>query len=120
VVPASEEDWATEYSDLIVSIKIVNSLDEAIKHVDMYGSGHTESIVTEDKAAATEFMSRVDAAGVYHNVSTRFADGFPLRVWRRAGNQHQQTARTRASWSRRIDDLQVQTTRRRSCRRELQ
>ncbi|HEV8430369.1 MAG TPA: glutamate-5-semialdehyde dehydrogenase [Pyrinomonadaceae bacterium] len=76
VIPASEEDWATEYSDLIVSIKIVNSLDEAIKHVDTYGSGHTESIVTENEAAATEFMNRVDAAGVYHNVSTRFADGF--------------------------------------------
>ena len=76
VVSASEEDWATEYSNLIVSIKIVNSLDEAIKHVDAYGSGHTESIVTENEAAATEFMNRVDAAGVYHNVSTRFADGF--------------------------------------------
>ena len=76
VVAASEEDWATEYSNLIVSIKIVNSLDEAIKHVDAYGSGHTESIVTENEAAATEFMNRVDAAGVYHNVSTRFADGF--------------------------------------------
>jgi glutamate-5-semialdehyde dehydrogenase len=76
VVPASEDDWATEYSNLIVSIKIVNSLEEAIKHVDRYGSGHTESIVTEDKAAATEFMNRLDAASVYHNVSTRFADGF--------------------------------------------
>lgn len=76
IVPASEADWATEYSDLIVSIKIVNSLDEAIIHIDTYGSGHTESIVTEDKTAATEFMNRVDAAGVYHNVSTRFADGF--------------------------------------------
>lgn len=76
VVPAREEDWATEYSSLIVSIKIVNSLDEAIKHVDTYGSGHTESIVTENEAAATEFMNRVDAGGVYHNVSTRFADGF--------------------------------------------
>jgi glutamate-5-semialdehyde dehydrogenase len=76
VVPASEDDWATEYSNLIVSIKVVNSLEEAIKHVDKYGSGHTESIVTEDKAAATEFMNRVDAASVYHNVSTRFADGF--------------------------------------------
>lgn len=76
VLAASEEDWATEYSNLIVSIKIVNSLDEAIKHVDAYGSGHTESIVTENEAAATEFMNRVDAAGVYHNVSTRFADGF--------------------------------------------
>ena len=76
VVPASEDDWATEYSNLIVSIKIVNSLEEAIKHVDRYGSGHTESIVTEDKGAATEFMNRLDAASVYHNVSTRFADGF--------------------------------------------
>jgi glutamate-5-semialdehyde dehydrogenase len=76
VVPASEADWATEYSDLIISIKIVNSLEEAIKHIATYGSGHTESIVTEDKAAATQFMNRVDAAGVYHNVSTRFADGF--------------------------------------------
>jgi glutamate-5-semialdehyde dehydrogenase len=76
VVPASEADWGTEYSNVIVSIKIVNSLEEAIKHVATYGSGHTESIVTENKAAATQFMNRVDAAGVYHNVSTRFADGF--------------------------------------------
>ena len=76
VVPASEDDWATEYSNLIVSIKIVNSLEEAIKHVDRYGSGHTESIVTENEVVATQFMNRVDAAGVYHNVSTRFADGF--------------------------------------------
>jgi len=76
VVPASEEDWATEYSDLIISIKIVSSIDEAIEHIDRYGSGHTEAIVTEDRKAATHFMERVDAAGVYHNASTRFADGF--------------------------------------------
>jgi glutamate-5-semialdehyde dehydrogenase len=76
VVPASEADWATEYSNLIVSIRVVNSLEEAIKHIDTYGSSHTESIVTEDKVAATQFMNRVDAASVYHNVSTRFADGF--------------------------------------------
>jgi glutamate-5-semialdehyde dehydrogenase len=76
VVPASEDDWATEYSNLIVSIRIVNSLEEAIKHVDTYGSGHTESIVTENKAAATQFMNSIDAASVFHNVSTRFADGF--------------------------------------------
>ncbi|HEV7858151.1 MAG TPA: glutamate-5-semialdehyde dehydrogenase [Pyrinomonadaceae bacterium] len=76
VVQATEEDWATEYSDLIISIKIVGSCDEAIEHIHAYGSGHTESIVTEDRDAASLFMERIDAAGVYHNASTRFADGF--------------------------------------------
>lgn len=76
VVPATEDDWATEYSDLVVSIKIVNSTEEAIQHIDKYGSAHTEAIVTEDGQAATYFLERVDAAGVYHNASTRFADGF--------------------------------------------
>jgi glutamate-5-semialdehyde dehydrogenase len=76
VVPATLDDWATEYSDLIISIKIVGSVDEAIEHIHAYGSGHTESIVTEDKDAAALFMERIDAAGVYHNASTRFADGF--------------------------------------------
>lgn len=76
VIPASEDDWTTEYSDLIVSIKIVDSTDQAIEHINRYGSGHTESIVTEDAHAASHFMERVDAAGVYHNASTRFADGF--------------------------------------------
>jgi glutamate-5-semialdehyde dehydrogenase len=76
VVPANEDDWATEYSDLIISIKIVGSIQEAIEHIDRYGSGHTEAIITEDHGAAAHFMERVDAAGVYHNASTRFADGF--------------------------------------------
>jgi glutamate-5-semialdehyde dehydrogenase len=76
VTGVSEEDWATEYSDLIVSIKIVSSTDEALAHIDRYGSGHTEAIVTEDSETASHFMARVDAAGVYHNASTRFADGF--------------------------------------------
>ena len=76
VVAATEDDWATEYSDLIISIKVVDSTDEAIKHIDAYGSAHTEAIVTEDREAAAQFMERVDAAGVYHNASTRFADGF--------------------------------------------
>jgi len=76
VVPATAEDWATEYSDLVISIKIVDSTGDAIKHIDMYGSAHTEAIVTEDREAAAHFMERVDAAGVYHNASTRFADGF--------------------------------------------
>lgn len=76
LVPASEDDWGTEYSDLIVAIKIVVSEDDAIEHINRYGSGHTEAIVTEDAHAASHFMERVDAAGVYHNASTRFADGF--------------------------------------------
>jgi glutamate-5-semialdehyde dehydrogenase len=76
VVPASEDDWGTEYSDLIVAIKVVHGTDEAIEHINRYGSGHTEAIVTEDAQAAAYFMERVDAAGVFHNASTRFADGF--------------------------------------------
>ncbi|WP_199248340.1 glutamate-5-semialdehyde dehydrogenase [[Phormidium] sp. ETS-05] len=73
---ANEVDWETEYTDLILSIKIVDSLDAAIDHINTYGSGHTEAIVTEDATAATAFLGQVDAAGVYHNCSTRFADGF--------------------------------------------
>ncbi|MDJ0729550.1 MAG: glutamate-5-semialdehyde dehydrogenase [Crocosphaera sp.] len=73
---ATEEDWKTEYSDLILSIKIVDSLEAAINHINIYGSKHTDAIVTEDKNSAELFMNQVDAAGVYHNCSTRFADGF--------------------------------------------
>jgi glutamate-5-semialdehyde dehydrogenase len=73
---ATEADWATEYSDLILSIKIVDSLTEAIAHINTYGSRHTEAIVTTDPQAAATFTAQVDAAGVFHNCSTRFADGF--------------------------------------------
>ncbi|MEL4897806.1 glutamate-5-semialdehyde dehydrogenase [Crocosphaera sp. Alani8] len=73
---ATEEDWKTEYSDLVLSIKIVDSLEAAISHINTYGSEHTDAIVTEDKNSAELFMNQVDAAGVYHNCSTRFADGF--------------------------------------------
>lgn len=73
---ASEADWATEYSDLVLAIKVVNSLVEAIDHINIYGSGHTDAIATEDPQAAATFLAQVDAAGVYHNCSTRFADGF--------------------------------------------
>jgi glutamate-5-semialdehyde dehydrogenase len=72
----TEADWATEYSDLILSIKVVSSLDEAIAHINQYGSRHTEAIVTDDPDAAAIFTAQVDAAGVFHNCSTRFADGF--------------------------------------------
>ncbi|MCC0177326.1 glutamate-5-semialdehyde dehydrogenase [Waterburya agarophytonicola K14] len=73
---ASEHDWKTEYSDLILAIKIVDSIDKAIAHINQYGSKHTDAIVTEDFATAEIFQNLVDAAGVYHNCSTRFADGF--------------------------------------------
>lgn len=76
LVPASEDDWATEYSDMVVSVKTVGGFDEALRHIARYGSRHTESIVTEDGGRAARFLAEVDAAGVYHNASTRFADGF--------------------------------------------
>ena len=76
VEPATEVDWATEYLDYTLSIRVVDDLDAAIGHINHYGSGHTDCIVTEDIEAAQTFMTRVDSAGVYHNVSTRFADGF--------------------------------------------
>ena len=70
------EDWHKEYSDKILAYKYVNSLEEAIEHINRFSSGHTESIITEDEDNAKIFMNAVDSAGVYHNVSTRFADGF--------------------------------------------
>jgi len=73
---ATESDWATEYSDLVLAIRVVDSLDSAIEHINTYGSKHTDAIVTEDPQAAATFLAQVDAAGVYHNCSTRFADGF--------------------------------------------
>ncbi|NET35501.1 MAG: glutamate-5-semialdehyde dehydrogenase [Cyanothece sp. SIO1E1] len=76
VQPATEADWSTEYSDLILSIKVVDSLTSAIDHINTYGSRHTDAIATEDPKAAATFIAQVDAAGVYHNCSTRFADGF--------------------------------------------
>ena len=73
---ATEADWSTEYSDLVLSIKMVASVEEAIAHINTYGSKHTDAIVTEDCRAADAFLNQVDAAGVFHNCSTRFADGF--------------------------------------------
>lgn len=73
---AKPENWHTEYSDKILSYKLVSTLEEAIEHINEYSSGHTESIITEDNKNAKIFMNAVDSAGVYHNVSTRFADGF--------------------------------------------
>ncbi len=74
--PTCESDWSTEYSDLIISIKTVDSLAEAIEHINEYGSGHTDAIVTDAKGSYEIFSTEVNSAGVYWNASTRFADGF--------------------------------------------
>ncbi len=76
VPPASEQDWATEYVDYKLSIKIVDSMDEAVDHINTYGSKHTDSILTENRDAAALFMDQVDASSVFWNCSTRFSDGF--------------------------------------------
>ncbi|MBT9171866.1 MAG: Gamma-glutamyl phosphate reductase [Syntrophomonadaceae bacterium] len=76
VFPAGEEDWYTEYLDLILAVKVVDSLQEAIAHINRYGSRHSEAIVTSQYKNAREFLSAVDAAAVYVNASTRFTDGF--------------------------------------------
>lgn len=76
VAVASDTDWATEYSDLILAIKVVDSSAEAIAHINYYGSGHTDAIATGDATTASVFLAQVNSAGVYHNCSTRFADGF--------------------------------------------
>jgi glutamate-5-semialdehyde dehydrogenase len=76
LVPATEKDWSTEYSDLILSVKLVPDLEAAIDHINRYGSRHTDAIVTEDAEAARRFMNEVDSASVLQNASTRFADGF--------------------------------------------
>ena len=73
---ATEQDWRTEYLDLIVSVKMVDSLDEAVEHINCYGSGHTDAIVTEDRSRGLRFMDYVDSADVFLNCSTRFSDGF--------------------------------------------
>lgn len=76
VLAATEEDWSTEYGDLRLSVKVVNSLEEAMEHIAAYSTGHSECIVTSDYANARKFQLRVDAAAVYVNASTRFTDGF--------------------------------------------
>jgi glutamate-5-semialdehyde dehydrogenase len=76
VQPATGEDWKTEYLDAILSIKIVDSLDEAVGHINTYGSGHTDAIITAEAENARRFMNLVDSGNVFWNCSTRFSDGF--------------------------------------------
>jgi glutamate-5-semialdehyde dehydrogenase len=76
IIPATEEDWGTEYLDYTLSVAIVPSVQEAVRHIGKYGTKHSESIVTENQQNAEYFLNHVDAAAVYHNASTRFTDGF--------------------------------------------
>ena len=76
IVPATEEDWGTEYLDYIISLKTVENIDEAIEHINRYNTGHSEAIVTKDYDNSRKFTQQIDAAAVYVNASTRFTDGF--------------------------------------------
>ncbi|WP_291369253.1 aldehyde dehydrogenase family protein, partial [Acinetobacter sp. UBA5934] len=76
VKPASEEDWYTEYLGPILAVKVVSGIDEAIDHINKYGSHHTDAIITENYSLARQFLARVDSSSVMINASTRFADGF--------------------------------------------
>ena len=75
VIPATEADWSTEFLDAVIAVKVIDGLDAAIAHIGRYGSHHTDSIVTDDAAAAAKFLAEVDSAIVLHNASTQFADG---------------------------------------------
>jgi glutamate-5-semialdehyde dehydrogenase len=74
-IPANEDDWGREFLSLTAAVKVVDSFNDALEHIETYGSGHSEAIVTEDKSAATRFLDEVDAAAVYVNASTQFTDG---------------------------------------------
>ena len=74
-MPAAEEDWAAEFLDYILAVKVVDSFDDALAHIEAYSSGHSECIVTENYSCAERFLNEVDAAAVYVNASTRFTDG---------------------------------------------
>jgi glutamate-5-semialdehyde dehydrogenase len=89
VAEATEEDWATEYLALTLAVRVVDSVDEAIEHVNAYGSGHSEAIVTSSLRAARAFQHGVDAACVYVNASTRFTDGGEFGMGAEIGNSTQ-------------------------------
>ncbi len=91
ILAATEDDWSTEYGELILSIRIIDDLGNAIDHITTYGSRHTEAIATENALTAQTFMNQVDAAGVYHNCSTRFADGFRYGFGAEVGISTQKT-----------------------------
>jgi glutamate-5-semialdehyde dehydrogenase len=87
--PATDEDWSTEYLDLILAVKVVNGLDEAIEHINRYGTRHSEAILTEDYTSAQRFTQEVDAACIYVNASTRFTDGYEFGFGAEVGISNQ-------------------------------
>jgi len=89
LIDATDEDWDTEFLDLVLAVAVVDSTDEAIEHVNRHGSGHSEAIVTSDAAAARAFERGVDAACVYINASTRFTDGGEFGMGAEIGNSTQ-------------------------------
>ena len=89
LVDATEEDWATEYLELILAVKVVDSLEEAIEHVNRYGSGHSEAIVTDSESTSRAWIDSIDAAVVYVNASTRFTDGGEFGMGAEIGNSTQ-------------------------------
>ena len=86
---ATEDDWSTEYNDLILSVKIVDDVDAAIAHINTYGTAHSDAIITEDKANATKFEQMIDSSTVYVNASTRFTDGFEFGLGAEIGISNQ-------------------------------
>ena len=89
IAEASEADWSTEYNDYILSVKVVEDIEEAYEHIARYGTKHSEAIVTDDYATAQDFLQRVDAAAVYVNASTRFTDGFEFGLGAEIGISNQ-------------------------------
>ncbi len=95
VKAATEQDWYTEYLDLIMGVKVVKNLDEAIAHINKYGTKHSDAILTADFDKAMKFIQEIDSAAVYWNASTRFTDGNQFGLRRRNRHQHPKTSCTR-------------------------
>ena len=107
VVPAAEEDWGTEFLSLRAAVRVVDSLDEAIEHIETYGSGHSEAIVTEDYSAAMRFLNEVDSSAVMVNASTRLNDGGQLGLGAEVAISTEQDARPGSDGPAGADLLQV-------------